>query len=135
MDNSKFNPLDPLGLFNSRGTLLPQLPDPLGLFRRRDNPRQDHRATIGNPIPIEWADEIIPLKERAMAELTARGYRPQEAEKALHWAEEYVMGIAQTLAPDDRELQKQTVIAGYKANIADRAEKWLLGIQQAVGVR
>jgi hypothetical protein len=146
MARESFNPLDPLGLFKERDGGMPtgprygppdplhlfdRAPDPLHIFHRRENPGSTGSgATIGNPIPIEWADEIIPLKNQARETLLAKGYRPQAVDMALHWAEEWLMGMARRLAPGNMELQKSVVVSGYR-EIAYRAEKWLQGIEAA----
>lgn len=153
---ARFNPLDPLGLFGeSNGTLVGRVdkehfqahqrreksargfldavwppPDPLGIFQHRSRRSESSGATIGNPIPIEWADQVIPLKNQAREVLIGRGYRPQQVDMALHWAEEWLIGMARRLAPGNMELQKTVVVSGY-ADIAGRAEKWLQGIEAA----
>lgn len=156
----KFNPLDPLGLFDRErapgsppggpSSLWPP-PDPLGIFQGKEQkvgrrglpPPPDplhlfqHRgdagnpgATIGNPIPIEWAGEIVPLKNQARQTLIGRGYPDKQVDMALHWAEEWLMGMARRMAPGNTELQRTVVVSGY-ADIANRAEKWLQGIEAA----
>jgi hypothetical protein len=89
-------------------------------------------ATIGNPIPIEWAPEVIPLKNQAREQLIAKGWTVSQADKALHWAEEWMMGMARRLAPNNSQLQKTVVVSGYQ-DIAGRAEKWLRGVEAFAG--
>ncbi len=145
----KFNPLDPLGLFNKgrvpeysgsgRAWSPPQppsLPDPLHIFKVRSHPAGNpgsSGATIGNPIPIEWADTVIPLKNQARQVLIGHGYQDKQVDMALHWAEEWLMGMARRMAPGNTELQKTVVVSAY-ADIANRAEKWLQGIEAAFTV-
>jgi hypothetical protein len=156
MPREKFNPLDPLGLFKKDDEearyqdLVPErrpgwrppdplhiferAPDPLGLFHRKGNSGyHGSGATIGNPIPIEWADQIIPLKNQAREVLVAKGYPPKQVDMALHWAEEWLMGMARRMAPNNRDLQRSVVVSGY-SEIAGRAEKWLQGIEAAFSV-
>jgi hypothetical protein len=134
---SLWPPPDPAGLFQKEGQpgsrrLLPPPPDPLGIFKKREyrNWKPAGSATIGNPIPIEWADEIVPLKNQARETLIGRGYSPQHVDMALHWAEEWMMGMARRMAPGNLALQKTVVVSGY-SDIANRAEKWLQGIEAA----
>ncbi len=147
----KFNPFDPLGLFQERDgtqgrrTLSPP-PDPLGLFKRTNpgnpsppdplgiltpgipDPMRRRGVTIGNPIPIEWADQVVPIKTQVREQLIGRGYRPQQVDLALHWAEEWLIGMARRLAPGNPDLQKTVVVSGY-ADIGSRAERWLTGME------
>ncbi len=127
-------PPDPLNLFG-KGEQGFSLPDPLGILRRssrRGNPAPPG-ATIGNPIPIEWAGEIVPLKNQARQTLINRGYPDRQVDMALHWAEEWLIGMARRMAPGNTELQKTVVVSAY-ADIANRAEKWLQGIEAAFSV-
>lgn len=149
MARERFNPLDPLGLFKERDGissprprfappdplhLFERAPDPLHLFHRKgDSGSMGAGATIGNPIPIEWANEIVPLKNQAREVLLAKGYAPQQVDMALHWAEEWLMGMARRLAPGNTDLQKSVVVSGY-SEIAYRAERWLQGIEAAFAI-
>lgn len=112
-----------------RGTGFARLLDPLGLFSGGSNPP----GTIGNPIPIEFNGQLVDMKEKARAELISKGYNLQQVEMALHWAEEWLMGMARRMAPGDIELQKRVVQSAY-AEIAARSERWIRGIQDAFGV-
>lgn len=130
----RFNPLDPLGIlepirrdvdrFLSQASL-PKPPSPPGLTTK---PGQ----TIGNPIPIEFNGGLVDRKEEARRNLIAANYAPQLVDKALTWYEEWLLGMARRLAPEDTELQKRVVQAAY-AEIAPRAERWMGGIQEAFG--
>lgn len=143
----KFNFADPLGIAG-------KLPDPLHLFTKSNRNKEvvnaEFRelppeqgpvsasglsgAVIGNPIPIEWAPEVIPLKNQARAELIGKGYSVDQVDKALHWGEEWLMGMARRLAPNNSELQKTVVVSGYK-DIAGRSEKWLQGMEAVFAPR
>lgn len=137
----RFNPLDPLGLFERKespgtsptireamGKVWPP-PDPLGIFER------SHRGggTIGNPIPIEFNGRLVDIKNQARQVLIGKGYPPQQVDMALKWAEEWLMGMARRMAPGNMELQRTVVQSAY-AEIASRAEKWLQGIQAAFAI-
>ncbi|MCJ7663301.1 MAG: hypothetical protein MUO24_03570 [Desulfobacterales bacterium] len=173
----RFNPLDPLGLFQERdgtaagaltktrfdvsqrgiasvqeisNTLWPP-PDPLGLFHRSNPGNPERRrflppdplgiitpgvpgATIGNPVPIEWAADVIPVKTQVREQLIGKGYTPKQVDKALHWGENWLMGMARRLAPNNPDLQKTVVVSGY-ADISSRAEDWLRGIEEFASAR
>lgn len=156
---AKFNPLDPLGLFQERNgtqaerivqtrydvsqqgvksarqvlnTLWPP-PDPLGLFGpRKTGQNSPSGATIGNPIPFEWNGHLVDVKNQAREVLVGKGYPAQRVDLALHWAEEWLAGMAKRMAPGNTDLQKSVVRSGYE-EIANRAEKWLQGIEAAFG--
>ena len=130
----RFNPLDPLGIFGRvkedvdriAGSMkLPVPPRPPGLTTKPG-------GTIGNPIPIEFNGQLVDMKEKARAELIAKGYNLRQVEMALRWAEEWLMGMARRMAPGDIELQRRVVQSAY-AEIAARAERWIRGIQEAFG--
>ncbi len=116
---------------------LPAPPDPLGLFTRRPyrdwthqdgaSPNGTSGATIGNPVPIEWAADVLPAKNEAREILISKGYSVRQVDMALHWGEEWLMGMARRMAPNNSELQKTVVVSGYK-DISSRAERWLQGI-------
>lgn len=98
------------------------------LYHSESSSGETSGAAIGNPIPIEWADQVIPLKNKARETLLSRGYSPQQVDMALHWGEEWLAGIARRVAPNNTDTQKLIVVSGY-ADIADRAERWLRGIE------
>lgn len=109
----------------TRGTGLRRLLDPLGLTG-------EHK-TIGNPIPAEFNGALVDMRESARNQLISIGYSENIVDKALNWYDEWLMGMARRLAPDDTNLQRQVVQAAY-AEVAPRAERWIRGIQDAFGV-
>lgn len=130
----RFNPFDPLGILGpvrqdvdrilSRASL-PKPPSPPGLTTKPG-------GTIGNPIPVEFNGHLVDMKEEARRKLIAADYAPELVDKALNWYEEWLMGMARRLAPDDIDLQKRVVQAAY-SEIAPRAESWMSGIETAFG--
>lgn len=157
----RFNPLDPLGLFDKSesrerlsagwppsdplGLFKPRnpdneeggryLPDPLGFFSRkkRVGSLENPGATIGNPIPIEFNGRLVDLKSQAREILIGKGHPAQRVDMALKWSEEWLMGMARRMAPGNIVLQKSIVQSGY-AEIASRAESWLRGIEAAFAI-
>ena len=130
----RFNPLDPLGVFGrvkkdvdriAGSAKLPVPPSPPGLTTKPGR-------TIGNPIPIEFNGALLDMKEKARAELMAKGYNTQQVDMALRWAEETAMGMARWMAPGDTQLQKRVIQSAY-AEIATRSERWIRGIQEVFG--
>ena len=102
-DKGRFNPLDPLDLF---------------------------QKPVGNPLPASWNGHLLELKSQARDKLIAAGYRPEVVDKALTWFEKWLIGMARRMAPNNDALQK-TVVQSYYAQIAPQAEKWLRGIEAA----
>lgn len=183
--DTALNPLDPLGIYRKHAdsqaedlirtrydvmgdinksageftsTFWPP-PDPLNIFHRKSStdkwrqpeekkpyisglkgqppfssPKPLSGAVIGNPIPIEWADQVIPLKNQARDKMIAAGYSEKQTDAALHWGEEWLAGMAKRLAPNNPNLQEQVVVAGY-ADIVPRAERWISGIDNFAAVR
>jgi hypothetical protein len=133
--NTFWPPPDPLQIFHRKNRYSPNgtMPHPAP-----SNPPAASKAlsgaVIGNPIPIEWADQVIPLKNQARDKMIAQGYSEKQVDQALHWGEEWLIGMAKRLAPQNPDLQKQVVVAGY-ADIVPRAEKWIAGIDNFAAAR
>jgi len=131
----RFNPLDPLGIFGrvkkdvdsiAGSAKLPVPPSPPGLTTK------PHRS-IGNPIPGEFNGQLVDMRDEARRRLISAGYSEIVVDRALNWHDEWLMGLVRMLAPDDMNMQRTLVQKSY-SEIAPRAERWIRGIQDALGV-
>jgi len=131
----RFNPLDPLGIFGrvkkdvdriAGSAKLPVPPSPPGLTTKP-------LRGIGNPIPFELNGKLVDMRDEARRRLIAAGYSETVVDSALKWHDEWLMGLVRMMAPNDMNMQRTLVQKAY-SEIAPRAEKWIRGIQDALGV-
>jgi len=131
----RFNPLDPLGIFGRvkkdvdsivSSAKLPVPPSPPGLTTK------SHKS-IGNPIPGQFNGQLVDKRDEARSRLISAGYSETVVDRALNWHDEWLMGLVRMLAPDDMNMQRTLVQKSY-SEIAPRAERWIRGIQDALGV-
>jgi len=95
-------------------------------------PGSSNIKSIGNPIPGEFNGKLIDMRDEARRRLIDAGYSETIVDKALNWYDEWLMGMVRMLAPNDTDTQRTLVQKAY-SEVAPRAERWIRGIQDALG--